>query len=172
MAESGDKLRRLRANIDALEAEFCRTAREFPGSQAIEVGRATRVVSAPTRRALRARDQGCRWPGCDRPVEWTSPHHIRFWTRQGGPTNLANLVSVCHFHHGAVAEEVRSAGFSRSLAKGRASVCFSCAGASSRLESQRGIPVAPGVKGSMSSFSRRQGLPSHSGVAAGERRAA
>src|SRR5579859_1973426 len=104
MAESGDKLRRLRANIDALEAEFCRTAREFPGSQAIEVGRATRVVSAPTRRALRARDQGCRWPGCDRPVEWTSPHHIRFWTRQGGPTNLANLVSVCHFHHRQVHE--------------------------------------------------------------------
>ena len=30
-------------------------------SMVIDVGRATRVVSAPTRRALRARDQGCRF---------------------------------------------------------------------------------------------------------------
>jgi uncharacterized protein DUF222 len=73
-------------------------------SQVIDVGRATRVVSGPTRRALKARDQGCRWPGCDRPVGWTSPHHIRFWTREGGPTNLPNLVSVCHFHDRQVHE--------------------------------------------------------------------
>ena len=72
-------------------------------SMVIDVGRATRVVSAPTGRALRARDKGCRWPGCDRPVNWTSPHHIEFWIR-GGPTNLPNLVSVCHFHHRQVHE--------------------------------------------------------------------
>ena len=72
-------------------------------SQVIDVGRATRVVSAPTARALRVRDRGCRWPGCDRPVNWTSPHHIEFWIR-GGPTNLPNLVSVCHFHHRQVHE--------------------------------------------------------------------
>src|SRR5579859_1984287 len=72
-------------------------------SQVIDVGRATRVVSGPTRRALRVRDKGCRWPGCDRPVNWTSPHHIEFWIR-GGPTSLAELVSVCHFHHRQVHE--------------------------------------------------------------------
>src|SRR5579859_825775 len=72
-------------------------------SQVIDVGRATRIVSAPTARALRVRDKGCRWPGCDRPVNWTSPHHIEFWIR-GGPTSLANLFSVCHFHHRQVHE--------------------------------------------------------------------
>jgi hypothetical protein len=58
-------------------------------SMVIDVGRATRVISAQTRRALRVRDKGCRFPGCDRPVNWTSPHHIHFWGR-GGPSNLPN----------------------------------------------------------------------------------
>ncbi len=73
-------------------------------SMVIDVGRATRVVSAPTGRALKVRDKACRFPGCDRPANWTSPHHIVFWTRQGGPTNLPNLVSLCFFHHRLVHE--------------------------------------------------------------------
>ena len=72
-------------------------------SMVIDVGRATRVVSAPTRRALRARDQGCRWPGCDRNVDWSHPHHIVAWAR-GGPTKLPNLVLLCYFHHRLVHE--------------------------------------------------------------------
>jgi hypothetical protein len=67
-------------------------------SMVIDVGRATRVVSAPTRRALRTRDRGCRWPGCDRQVSWTSPHHIVAWAR-GGSGNLPDLVLLCYFHH-------------------------------------------------------------------------
>src|SRR6478752_8475672 len=72
-------------------------------SMVIDVGRATRVVSAPTRRALRARDCGCRWPGCDRKVDWSTPHHIVAWSR-GGPSNLPNLVLLCYFHHRLVHE--------------------------------------------------------------------
>ena len=72
-------------------------------SMVIDVGKATRVVSAPTRRALRTRDQGCRWPGCDRQVNWSTPHHIVAWSR-GGPTNLPNLVLLCFFHHRLVHE--------------------------------------------------------------------
>src|ERR1700693_3945915 len=45
-------------------------------SMVIDVGRATRVVSAPMRRALRMRDRGCRWAGCGRQVNWLRPHHI------------------------------------------------------------------------------------------------
>jgi hypothetical protein len=55
------------------------------------------------RRALRTRDKGCRFPGCDRPVDWTNPHHIIHWAR-GGPGNLPNLVSVCYYHHRLVHE--------------------------------------------------------------------
>jgi hypothetical protein len=72
-------------------------------SMVIDVGRATRVTSAPMRRALRVRDKGCRFPGCDRPVNWTSPHHIIFWAR-AGLNNLANQVLLCHFHHRLVHE--------------------------------------------------------------------
>ena len=72
-------------------------------SMVIDVGRATRVTSAPRRRALRVRDKGCRFPGCDRPVNWTSAHHVIFWGR-GGPSNLPNQVLLCHYHHRLVHE--------------------------------------------------------------------
>ena len=72
-------------------------------SMVIDVGRATRVVSPQQRRALRVRDRGCRWPGCDRQVSWSTPHHIDFWAR-GGPGNLPNLVLLCFFHHRLVHE--------------------------------------------------------------------
>src|SRR6202162_1301318 len=67
-------------------------------STVIDVGRATRAVSAPTRRALRTRDKGCRFTGCDRPVDWTNPHHIIHWGR-GGPNNLENMALLCFYHH-------------------------------------------------------------------------
>jgi hypothetical protein len=72
-------------------------------SMVIDVGRATRVVSAPTRRALRMRDRGCRWPGCDRQINWSTPHHIVAWAR-GGLTHLPNLVLLCFFPHRLVHE--------------------------------------------------------------------
>jgi hypothetical protein len=73
-------------------------------SMVIDVGRATRTTSAPRRRALRARDKGCRFPDCDRPVNWTNPHHIEFWGR-GGPSDMDNEVLVCHYHHRLVHED-------------------------------------------------------------------
>src|ERR1700730_2921211 len=72
-------------------------------SQVIDCGRATRAVSAPTLRALRVRDKGCRFPGCDRKVDWTNPHHIIHWAR-GGPGKLPNLVLLCFRHHRLVHE--------------------------------------------------------------------
>jgi hypothetical protein len=72
-------------------------------SMVIDVGRATRTVSPPMRRALRVRDKGCRFPGCDRQVNWTNPHHIVAWSR-GGPSNLPNMVLLCYFHHRLVHE--------------------------------------------------------------------
>ena len=72
-------------------------------SVVVDVGRATRSISPATRRALQVRDRGCRWPGCDRPVGWSTPHHIEFWSR-GGATDLGNLVLLCHFHHRMVHE--------------------------------------------------------------------
>ncbi len=74
------------------------------GALPLSVGRATRTVPAHLRKALHLRDQGCRFPGCDRPPAWTDGHHIIHWA-DGGPTELANLVSLCRRHHRAVHEQ-------------------------------------------------------------------
>jgi hypothetical protein len=72
-------------------------------SAVVDVGRARRLPSGATRRALHARHGGCQWPGCDRPASWTAAHHIRHWAH-GGPTDLSNLVLLCHRHHWLVHE--------------------------------------------------------------------
>ena len=74
-----------------------------PDSAVIDVGRALRVPSGAGRAALRVRDQGCVWPGCDRPSSWTNAHHVLHWGH-GGDTNLENLVLLCHRHHWSVHE--------------------------------------------------------------------
>jgi hypothetical protein len=72
-------------------------------SMVIDVGRAKRVVSAPQSKALKVRDRGCTWPGCDRPAPWTSAHHVVHWIH-GGSTDLPNLVLLCYRHHWMVHE--------------------------------------------------------------------
>src|SRR5438132_3427019 len=72
-------------------------------SQVIDVGRATRAVSPAQWRGLKARHRCCAAPGCDRPINWTSPHHVEFWAH-GGKTNLPDLLPLCYFHHRLVHE--------------------------------------------------------------------
>jgi uncharacterized protein DUF222/HNH endonuclease len=72
-------------------------------SAVIDAGRAKRVVSGGTRRLLDARDQHCRWPGCERPASWSSAHHVIHWA-QGGKTDLANMILLCQHHHWMVHE--------------------------------------------------------------------
>jgi Domain of unknown function (DUF222)/HNH endonuclease len=77
-----------------------------PGVSAspLSVGRATRTIPTHLRTALRVRDKGCRFPGCDRPPEWTDGHHIDHWADLG-PTELPNLVLLCRRHHRFVHEK-------------------------------------------------------------------
>ena len=60
-------------------------------------------IPIAVRRALWARDQGCRFPGCTTPAHWTDAHHIKFRSH-GGPTTVDNLVLLCRRHHTAVHE--------------------------------------------------------------------
>src|SRR5438270_2327449 len=81
-------------------------------SVVVDVGRATRAVSPAQWRALKARHRTCGAPGCDRPTNWTSPHHGEFWS-QGGKRDLHNLLPLCYLHHRMVHEgqwQVRRAG--------------------------------------------------------------
>jgi len=68
----------------------------------LAIGRRTRAVPPAIRRALRVRDGGCRFPGCDR-SRYVHAHHIKHWA-DGGETNLDNLVTLCSFHHRQVHE--------------------------------------------------------------------
>jgi hypothetical protein len=68
----------------------------------LDVGRRTRSISAALRRALIARDGGCRFPGCTN-RRWIDGHHIKHWC-DGGDTSLKNTVLLCGRHHTLVHE--------------------------------------------------------------------
>ncbi len=83
----------------------CAVTRIILGSDStvIDVGRAKRTISGPQRKALKVRDCGCTWPGCDRPVSMTEGHHLVHWIHNG-PGDLPNLTLLCYRHHWTVHE--------------------------------------------------------------------
>lgn len=64
---------------------------------AVDLGRTQRLVSDKQRRLITERDHGCTFPGC-RNRRYVDAHHVHHWA-DGGPTNLANLASLCNRHH-------------------------------------------------------------------------
>jgi hypothetical protein len=42
---------------------------------------------------------GCAFPGCNRPPSWTEAHHIVYWSRDKGRTDLADGILLCRHHH-------------------------------------------------------------------------
>jgi hypothetical protein len=48
--------------------------------------------------ALSARHESCAAEGCERPYAWCELHHRHEWGH-GGPTDLANAVPLCGWHH-------------------------------------------------------------------------
>jgi hypothetical protein len=86
-----------------------------PGSEPLDVGRKTQVVPPAIRRALVARDRGCRFPGCDRPPGWCDAHHVVHWA-DGGSTSLGNLALLCRRHHRLIHGR---AGFTLAMIQGR-----------------------------------------------------
>ena len=81
-----------------------------PDDSALDIGRKTRTIPPAIRRALEARDRGCRFPGCG--LRFTDAHHVRHWA-DGGETKLENLVLLCRFHHRLVHEEGYTVHFPR-----------------------------------------------------------
>ncbi|EGD53931.1 HNH endonuclease signature motif containing protein [Gordonia neofelifaecis] len=67
-------------------------------SAPLDVGREHRLVTVAIRKALEARDRGCAFPGCGRPVSWTDAHHCIPWS-EGGDTAVDNCVLLCRMHH-------------------------------------------------------------------------
>jgi hypothetical protein len=67
------------------------------GGRPVAMGRATRVVPAWMRDLVLHRDGGCRFPSCAATMN-LDVHHLVHWL-QGGPTEPANLVTLCSRHH-------------------------------------------------------------------------
>jgi hypothetical protein len=81
----------------ACDADVVRIVLTTQGAP-VNVGYTHRVVTVRQRAALVARDKGCAFPGCHLPPQWTDAHHIIHW-KDGGRTDLPNLVLLCRRHH-------------------------------------------------------------------------
>ncbi len=66
-------------------------------SEPLDVGRARRLFTRAQRLALVERDGGCAW--CHSPPSYCEAHHIRWWGRDTGRSDLANGVLLCTSCH-------------------------------------------------------------------------
>jgi hypothetical protein len=62
----------------------------------------THTITGRMRRLVTLRDQGCRFPGCER-AAWVDIHHIIHWA-DNGPGQSENLLALCRHHHGLMHE--------------------------------------------------------------------
>lgn len=64
----------------------------------IDVGRSCRAPTPAQRAVLRTLYPTCAVPDCTVGFDWCQLHHLHHWARHG-PTDLANLLPLCHHHH-------------------------------------------------------------------------
>ena len=103
--ENGPSLPAETARRLACDASLLRVIENEHG-EPLDVGRKTRSIPPAIRRALNARDGGCRFPGCTH-QRYVDAHHVEHWA-DGGDTKLSNLVTLCRLHHRLVHEgEIR-----------------------------------------------------------------
>ena len=108
--QSGNVRRRARPRLTALVDPLSGWARMHDGEllppelasklswTQFDLGRRRREADLPLRQFLGAVDgERCRFPGC-RHTRHLKAHHVWWWSH-GGPTDLANLVLLCHQHH-------------------------------------------------------------------------
>jgi hypothetical protein len=63
----------------------------------LDLGRAARLFTKAQRLALGERDGGC--ASCGQNITYVEAHHIDWWERDAGPTDLSNGVLLCSFCH-------------------------------------------------------------------------
>lgn len=68
----------------------------------LDMGREVRLATRAQRRALKLRDGGCVFPGCEAHPDHCDAHHVVLWEFHDGRTNIAVLVLLCRHHHGVV----------------------------------------------------------------------
>jgi hypothetical protein len=69
----------------------------------VAISERTQDIPQSVRRAVRARDKGCRFPSCGMPAEYCDVHHVVHRV-DGGPHTKNNCWCLCKFHHHLVHE--------------------------------------------------------------------
>jgi len=112
-ADAMDRLRRVAPVVDETGHAWpaseiaralcdCTLTRAVVGAsgQVLDLGRDERLFQRQHWRALFAMGiRMCAIPGCGMPLRYTELHHIAWWDRDDGPTNLVNCAPYCSFHH-------------------------------------------------------------------------
>jgi len=70
-----------------------------PGAK-LDLGRESRLFKRQHWLALYASGtRSCAVPGCAMPLAYTELHHLKWWLRDHGDTDMANCAPYCSFHH-------------------------------------------------------------------------
>ena len=123
---------------------------------ALDVGRRTRTIPPAIRRALDARDTGCRFPGCT--AKRCDAHHVVHWA-DGGPTALDNLILLCRHHHRLLHE----GGYTVRLEDGQAATFVNATGRIVQDAPAAPPRSAPGLSAASTAM-RRPVLPTWDGT--------
>ncbi len=70
----------------------------------LDMGRSIRTANRSQRRALRSMHRTCAHPECTVAFSQCKAHHIRWWWKHKGRTDLENLIPLCEKHHHLVHE--------------------------------------------------------------------
>ncbi|WP_136709920.1 HNH endonuclease signature motif containing protein [Agromyces sp. H66] len=94
---SAGTARRMSADAELIPAVF------GGDSLPLDLGRGARLFTRAQRLALGERDGGC--ASCGQNIGYVDAHHIRWWERDTGPTDLSNGVMLCSFCHHRIHRE-------------------------------------------------------------------
>jgi hypothetical protein len=90
-------------SLETIERQLCSTGtvgvKFDDDGQCVNVGRDQRLFTSRQRIGLAVRDGGCRFPDCERPPSWCEAHHIDYWHRDDGKTDIADGILLCRNHH-------------------------------------------------------------------------
>jgi len=70
----------------------------------LDAGRSKRTANRQQRRAIRAMHRTCGHPDCTVRFSACRVHHIKWWWKDLGPTDIDNLLPLCERHHHLVHE--------------------------------------------------------------------
>ena len=89
-----ETIRRMACNADVIVPII--TAAD---ETSLHLGREQRTANRAQRRALRAMYRGCAIPGCSVAFDKCQIHHLKWWGRDVGHTDIEVMLPLCHKHH-------------------------------------------------------------------------